>query len=122
MHLSIPFLVRDVVVKLISKLLEPVMGIRTAQTATKQLNKGNNKMDISNVMAYAGMALDSNEHIDNKTIQKFILEREEVAHPIAIEEIDLALDLLHFGGFLEIYKKNFEGCFYQRRIPRNRNK
>lgn len=79
-------------------------------------------MDISNVMAYAGMALDSNEHIDNKTIQKFILEREEVAHAIAIEDIDLALDLLHFGGFLEIYKKNFDGCFYQRRIPRNRNK
>ena len=74
-------------------------------------------MDMSNIMIYAGKALDKLDIVDSRFVQRYILQQPEVGVAVAIEKIDEALDLLRYAGFLDVYRNSSSGCCYQRSVP-----
>jgi hypothetical protein len=82
-------------------------------------------MEQSNLMTYAGMALEHSEKHDNGQIteqymQDYLMNRDEVGHAVDIDEISESFGRLLQAGFLEMYKGDREGCVYTRYIPQTR--
>lgn len=58
-------------------------------------------MQTSNIMIFTGMALKQKKQVNAPVVQKFIFDQDEVAKAIPIEDIEMALDLLRYAGFIE---------------------
>jgi hypothetical protein len=82
-------------------------------------------MEQSNLMTYAGMALEQSEkhgngQITEQYMQDYLMNRDEVGHAVDIDEISESFGRLLQAGFLEMYKGDREGCIYTRYVPQTR--
>jgi hypothetical protein len=71
-------------------------------------------VDKDNIMEFAGLYLDKCKHLTVPALQKFIMSRDEVGKAIRIEDIEVALDKLCYGGFIKIVHNSPEGVVYEK--------
>lgn len=80
-------------------------------------------MDVANIMVFAGLHLEEIEkkhpcgYITERTLQKFLIKREEVGKSVDFDQLNEALERLIQAGFLVQIKGNQFGSFYKRYLP-----
>jgi hypothetical protein len=69
-------------------------------------------MDSGAIMSFAGVYLDKHKHLTAQSLQKFIMEQDEVKKAICITDIEMALSMLYCGYFIKISHNSDEGIVY----------
>jgi hypothetical protein len=57
-------------------------------------------MDKAYIMVYAGQYLNKHKTVDAISLQRYIMNKEEVGKPLPIEDVQEALNLLYVGYFV----------------------
>jgi hypothetical protein len=79
-------------------------------------------MDTSNIMTFAGQALEKYDYLTVPLLQRYMMRREEVGKAISAEEIEDAISRLVAACFLDIRTDSDRECVYVRHMPERKMK
>lgn len=71
-------------------------------------------MEMSNIMVFSGLAIEKNKLTDAIGVQRYILGHEDSGCVVSIEDIQEALSLLEYAGFIRQVNIKNEGIFWKK--------